>query len=118
MITEWVSHMKLLPFSILPALLLLAACSSEPSQADLQAAVQKAVDRQNESMQSMVGGVLDMPKFALNGVEKLSCTSSRDKPGYVCDIRLDITRPLVGRTVDQATARFIKTDQGWEQMEP
>ena len=101
---------------MLPALaaLVLAACGGEPSSADIKAAYTRLTETQMKGISGIVGK--DMAKLAetkVHDVKKIACKSASDKPGYVCDFKVD-SESLLGRSEQTASARFVKGDDGWE----
>ena len=103
------------------AVLLVAGCAMEPSEADIKAALEKDIAKSAESIDSagkMFGGagkaLTDaIGKPELHAVKKIGCAEAKDAPGFVCDIEVDMTSPLAGRGKDMATARFVKGPEGW-----
>lgn len=106
----------------------LAGCSGEPSESDMIKATQKNIDLANaqmEKMSSMAGNLssalggsakiqLENTKTELHSLKKISCTAAQGSPGYVCDIEIDITAPMVGRNKSVVKARFVKGSDGWQ----
>lgn len=115
-------RMKSLFFFALLALVLTAAgCSMEPSDADLQSALEKSMVRTNESLNQtaqMFGGagkaLTDMiGKVEVHSVRKIGCVQAAGSPGYVCDFEVDMTVPIAGRSKKMEKARFVKGPEGW-----
>ena len=94
---------------VVPALvLLLSACSGEPSEGDMRAAVEKEVVEANKAT-AMLGA--DM-KTKLHSFKKVGCKADGDN-AYRCDVEMDMEAPLVGRKKVVAPMRFVKGSDGW-----
>jgi hypothetical protein len=99
----------------------LAGCSGEPSEADIKAAFEKDMAKTAQSLDDagkMFGGVGkaltdSLGKTELHAVKKIGCAEAKDAPGFVCDVEVDMTVPLAGRSKETATARFVKGPEGW-----
>ena len=99
----------------------LAGCSGEPSEADIKAAFEKDMAKTAQSLDDagkMLGGVGkaltdSLGKMELHAVKKIGCAEAKDAPGFVCDVEVDMTVPLAGRSKEMATARFVKGPEGW-----
>lgn len=97
---------------------LLAACSSEPSSADIQNALQAHTDKAIEASVGLLGGsVAKIAKTTIHSVEKLSCKETSDAPGYACAIKVDMTRPLIGRTETNTMVHMVQGKNGWEALD-
>ena len=116
---------KSMPCALLAAVLLaVAGCAMEPSDADIRAALEKDIAKSAESIDSagkIFGGagkaLTDaIGKPELHGVKKIGCTEAKDARGFVCDIEVDMTAPLAGRSKETTTARFVKGPEGWMLM--
>ena len=114
--------MKFMPIVALCALVLLAAgCSRAPSEADIKAAFEKDMAKTAQSIDEagkMFGGVGksltdSLGKMELHAVKKIGCTEAKDAPGFVCDVEIDMTVPIAGRSKEMTTARFVKGPDGW-----
>lgn len=112
--------MKYLPLFLLP-LFLLAGCLGEPSDKDLYVAVEKSLN-QDTAVLSEAGKALGdagktltdlLVKKELHAVKKIGCVSAQNAPGYVCDVELDLTVPVMGRTKETISARFVNGPDGW-----
>lgn len=97
------------------AVFLLSACSGgEPSEKDIQAVIKAGYDRSAESARTMSGGVLPdsmLPQFF--GAKKIGCAEAQGSVGYNCDIEIDASKPIVGRSQEMVNLRFVKSDNGW-----
>jgi hypothetical protein len=86
---------------------LLAACSSEPSESDINTAV-----REFYSHNGVLGSV------QVNKVTKLQCVEEQGASSYVCDVQVNITKSFLGhaeRPSDLTSkVRMLKTDNGWQ----
>lgn len=99
---------------VLLATLALAACSGEPSNSDIEKAYQNSIDQANQLREKIPspGG-----NFELHKVKKVSCKSANGSSGYNCDVELDMTMPLLGRTQRVVKVRMVKGDDGWVAVE-
>lgn len=93
---------------------LLAACGGEPSDASLLEAIKKQADAENKA----TGAFADQRaaqkiRSTVHGVRKIACKQADKKSGYQCDIEIDVEGPLIGRTKQNASTRFVKGDSGW-----
>lgn len=96
------------------AVLPLGACSSGPSEGDMNAAVQKSVEENNKQMAALGGmfggagrGMTDKLKVEAPQVKKIGCKEDGQN-AYICDIEL-VTKD--GKKV--TPARFVKASDGW-----
>lgn len=96
------------------AVFLLFACSSEPSESEIQAVIKAGYDRSAENARTMSGGVLPdsmLPQFF--GAKKIGCAAAQGSAGYNCDIEIDASKPIVGRSQEMVKLRLVKGDNGW-----
>jgi|CXWL01.1.fsa_nt_gi Tfp pilus assembly protein PilE len=103
----------------------LAGCSGEPSEADLEKSVKKHTETQLAQAQAVMKqfGQNSMAKdFATDmskvSVKKLACAKAEGNPGYNCDV--EVSRSGEGATPGQKAAvkaRFVKADDGWVLIE-
>ncbi len=114
--------MRFMPTVVLVAASLLAAgCSGEPSEADIKAAFEKDMAKTAQSIDEagkILGGVGkaltdSLGKTELHAVKKIGCAEAKDAPGFVCDVEVDMTVPLAGRSTETATVRFVEGPDGW-----
>ncbi len=114
--------MKFMPTAILVAASLFAAgCSGEPSEVDIKTAFEKDMVKSAQSLDEagkMFGGVGktltdSLGKMELHAVKKIDCAEAKDAPGFVCDVEVDMTVPLAGRSKEMATVRLVKGPEGW-----
>jgi hypothetical protein len=102
-------------------LLFTVGCSGEPSEKDIRAALDKDAAKQSQALNQtaqMFGGagktLTDMiGTMEIHAVKKIGCVEAKDAPGFVCDVEIDMTVPLAGRTKDMTSARFVKSPDGW-----
>ncbi|KIL97375.1 hypothetical protein CCC_00436 [Paramagnetospirillum magnetotacticum MS-1] len=94
------------------ACLALAACSGEPSESDMKAAVEQAYG----SVNAQLGGVGKLIGKDLStkvkSFKKLACSEAKGNPGFACDFQMVVDGPL-GEKTENASARFVKGDKGW-----
>lgn len=69
------SHRKLLSMLALTALL--AACSQEPSQADIEKSARDDLAKAKD--------------VELHSIRKVGCVEAINVPGYICDVEMDVT---------------------------
>lgn len=105
---------------LLVAVLGLAGCSGDPSEADMLA----AVNGNAQFQQAMAVLAMDMrgrvSQATLNDlksrglIEKSACAQAQGAPGYVCDFRWGASQPD-GKTLYGAPmkGRFFKSGDGW-----
>ncbi len=111
----------MLTMALVAVSMLVAGCSGEPSEADIKAAFEKDMAKTAQSLDDagkMFGGVGkaltdSLGKTELHAVKKIGCAQAKDAPGFVCDVEVDMTVPLTGRSKEMATARFVKGPEGW-----
>ena len=114
--------MKFMLTAVLVAVSLFASgCSGEPSEADIKAAFEKDMAKTAQSIDEagkMFGGMGksltdSLGRMELHSVKKIGCAEAKDAPGFVCDVEVDMTVPIAGRSKEMATARFVKGPDGW-----
>ncbi|HEV7276535.1 MAG TPA: hypothetical protein VGN80_09635 [Devosiaceae bacterium] len=93
------------------AVLVLAACSGEPSGNDIKEAIRNnaAVMMQMRALAQMSGGGDADELINAASVEKGQCTQAQGQPGFVCDFRLNAG----GQTGPWGKARFFNAN-GWQ----
>jgi len=101
--------------ALIPASLFIAGCSGEPSEADILALYEAEVVRANEQMINLGGEQAAnlLGKSELHSVTRLACKEADQANGYYCDVEVDMSVPLIGRTKQIRTQRFVKSDDGW-----
>ncbi len=88
---------------------LLAACSAEPSEQDIGAALQETLQQAKAGMGPVAGAISP----TLTNVKKIGCTQS-DRGGYVCDVEFDVSGGLVAGSQHLVnSSRFVKSSRGW-----
>lgn len=107
------------------ACLALAACSGEPSNADIHRALEKNFEASAAAMQKLTGAMSStlgapqaaaladkMPQWKINSVKKLQCKA--DGKVYLCDVDSDLEVPFAGRIQRVIPMRLIKASDGWQ----
>ena len=98
--------------------LLLAGCSGEPSNGDIEKAVQASVQQSQEAMGKLADGNPQAAEMAkafqakVHSVNKIGCKSDGDK-AYKCDVELDMETGLTGRKKQTVPVRMVKGSDGW-----
>lgn len=96
-------------------------CSGEPSDKDLRAALERDAAKHSQALNQTAGifgghgqTLLGMiGTVEIHAVRKIGCVEAGQVPGFVCDVEVDMTVPVVGRTKDMTQARFVKGPDGW-----
>ena len=101
--------------ALVPATLFIAGCSGEPSEADIRAVYEAEIAKANEQMVNLGGeqAASLLGKSELHSVTRLACKEADQASGYYCDVEVDMSVPLLGRTTQIRTQRFVKSDSGW-----
>ncbi|MEH6499699.1 MAG: hypothetical protein V7751_09965 [Pseudoalteromonas distincta] len=102
---------------LLGSTLLLSACSSGPSEKDVKA----LLEAQMEQMSAMLGelggeSMSGMLKVEIHDVTLHSCEEERTDV-YRCDVEVDATAPVVGRSVQRSEILMAKSKDGWIQAQ-
>jgi hypothetical protein len=97
------------------ALLLLAACGGEPSEADIKSAFEKQIAAESKAMDQFGGkGMADQLKGLIPEVKiikKIGCKEDGEN-AYKCDVEMEVTQ--MGNTNKGiAPVRFVKGSDGW-----
>lgn len=97
------------------ALLLLAACGGEPSEADIKSVFEKQIAAEAKTMEQIGGkGTADRMKGLMGEVKiikKIGCKADGEN-AYKCDVEMEVTR--MGNTNKGiAPVRFVKGSDGW-----
>ena len=95
----------------LPLGIALAACSAGPSEGDIKAALDRAVNQANDLTTKMVGKMGAGMRTEVISVRKIGC--KEDGAGYLCDIEMKVKSPVVGEQTGTRSARFVKASDGW-----
>ena len=103
------SILRMLPFCVL-----LAACSSEPSESQLTDAVHEQYDKFNQQAQEAMGRVAPEAQFVVHSVRKVACTPVATPPGYNCDVETDMTTPGIGRNKSIMHIELETIASGWQ----
>ncbi|MEN9902139.1 MAG: hypothetical protein RL651_803 [Pseudomonadota bacterium] len=97
---------------ILGAVTILTAC--QPSDSDINAALQREVDQSNQQMVEMVGAKTSQEfKIKLVSTRKIGCKEATGQSGYVCDVETEIDNPFLGKQKKVVSSRFVKASEGW-----
>ena len=101
--------------ALVPVSLFIAGCSGEPSEADIRAVYEAEIARSNEQMINLGGEQAAnlLGKSELHSITKLACKEADQTSGYNCDVEVDMSVPLLGRSTQMRTRRFVKSDNGW-----
>lgn len=98
------------------ACVLLAACSGEPSEADMKTAVEQTFGGMNEQLGG-VGKLIGKDlSTKVKSFKKLACAEAKGNPGFACDFEMVVAGPL-GEQTQKASGRFVKGDKGWTVLE-
>lgn len=89
--------------------LLLTACSSGPSEQDIQQAIEANYQKINQ-----FGSMLGMQKnmIDLKHVEKIGCQQAREHV-YRCDLVIEGNNMLLGDQKETSSLLFMQTKEGW-----
>lgn len=92
------------------ALPMLAACSSEPNEQDLQQAYQKTLQETNA-----IADRINQPQMhmRLQSFKKTSCTKTDIKQQYRCKIEVELNTPLLGVQKQQGEIKATRQEDGW-----
>ncbi len=102
-----------IPSALLPIsmALLLTACSGEPSSGDIEKVLQSGFAQFNTQMAAFAGRGA---KVEVHSIKKLGCKADGAN-AYVCDVEVDVTNPMTGRSKTVAPLRLVKGSDGWVQ---
>lgn len=98
---------------VLAGTVLLSACSGEPSESDLQRAVEGQYNTFNASTRSM-GVTAAASQFTVHGVKKVGCKKGATPKEYACDVEVDVTVPLIGRSKSVKNLRLQDKGDAWQ----
>ncbi len=100
---------------LIASTLALSACSSGPSESDIKALLESEVDKMT-AMVGELGGekMSDMLKVDIHKVTIHSCEEERNDV-YLCDVEVEATSPMTGRSVERSEILLAKSDDGWIQ---
>lgn len=97
---------------IIGSVTMLTAC--QPSDSDINAALQREVDQSNQQMVEMVGAKTSQEfKIKLISTKKIGCKEATGQSGYVCDVETEIDNPFLGKQKKVVSSRFVKASEGW-----
>lgn len=96
----------------------LVGCAAAPSSGEIEESVQISVDQGNQQARTFAGALFSESMLSqLHGAKKIGCVESRASMGYDCDVELDMTTAIAGRTKSIVPLRFVETDDGWRVMQ-
>lgn len=103
--------------SVLALSVVLAGCSSGPSESDVRRAVEAELEAMNQQVVAMVGQAAAnrVGSNRLTGFDLLGCEGSDET--YRCDVVVSMDTPLMPVTDRALTLRVRKADGGWKVME-
>ena len=98
---------------LLGSSLLLSACSSGPSEDDVKTLLEAQMN-QMSAMLGEIGGesMSGMLKVDIHAVTIHSCEEQRTNV-YLCDIDVDATTPIAGRSMQRSEVLMAKSKDGW-----
>lgn len=99
----------------------LAGCSGEPSDGDIEAAMQKNLEDTKTQMSSVVGKSMAEKMAAkmpvIVSVTKNGCMP-RQPSGFICDIDMEVQKPGANETSKTpAKVSFVESDGNWVMLE-
>lgn len=97
-------------WSICLALPLLAACSREPSETELQQAYERSLQDANQ-IAARVGG--QHMKIELKEFKKHDCQPVEPKGFYHCRFQADLLLPIIGLTSQPGELTVTQKDHEW-----
>jgi hypothetical protein len=105
---------------VILATLSLGACGGgEPSESDIQAALQAQI---NQALDAAMGAAGNSPEAremaaamipSIKSVKKLGCKEDSQKSGFNCDLQIVTTTKMGGDQTGTSSGRFVKGDKGW-----
>lgn len=102
---------------LLGSTLLLSACSSGPSERDVKALIEAQLEQMSAMLGEMGGESMSgMLKVEIHDVTLHGCEEERTDV-YRCDVEVDATAPLVGRSVERSEILLAKSKDGWIQTQ-
>lgn len=100
---------------LLASTVLLSACSSGPSENDIKALLEAQMDKMSAMVSDLGGDSMSgMLKVEIHNVTIHSCEEERTDV-YRCDVEVDATAPVIGRSVERSEILLAKSDGGWIQ---
>jgi outer membrane murein-binding lipoprotein Lpp len=91
---------------------LLAGCSGEPGNADIERALAVQAAQGTARMEQLSKGSSQAFMPAVHAARKLGCKPDT-AAAFVCDVELDLTPPRGVRTRTYASLRFVQGSDGW-----
>ncbi len=91
---------------------LIAACSGAPSENDIETLLQSETAKLSKMMESIGGEAAKSMTPVIHHIKINSCDKVRDEV-YTCNIDIDATAPIVGRSVENTEITLAKTSDGW-----
>ena len=91
---------------------LLAGCSGEPGNADIEKALAIHAAQGTAQMEQLSRGSSQGFMPQVHAARKLGCKPDT-VAAYVCDVELDLTPPRGVRTRTNASLRFVQGSDGW-----
>jgi hypothetical protein len=96
----------------LPVFALLAACSSGPSEGDIEKAIKKNVEMANEQVKKMTGQEIPANmRTEVLSTKKLGCADGGGN-AYNCDVEVEI-KSIAGVIKQPTKLRMVKGSDGW-----
>ena len=89
---------------------MLAACSSEPNEQDLQRAYEKTLQDTNAIADSIKQPQMHM---RLQSFKKISCSKTDGNQQYRCKIAVELQTPLLGVQKQQGEINATRQADGW-----
>lgn len=103
--------------ALLASTLLLSACSNGPSESDIEALLETELEKMSALVSELGGDSMsDMLKVEVHNVTIHSCEEERDDV-FRCDVEVDATAPVIGRSVERSEILLAKSDSGWIQAQ-
>ncbi len=92
----------------------LAACSHEPTEKDLEQAYQASLTQANQMTQRIGGNAM---AIKLNEFKKLSCDKPNEQKHYHCHIQANLELPIIGSNTQTGEITVVKHDKNWVILE-
>jgi len=95
--------------------MLMVGCAGEPSEQDIHKAYAAEIEQGRAQVDGEDGEQLAelLEATELHSVKKLGCRKAELNSGYICDVKVDMTAPLLGRVEYKRSERFVKNEDGW-----